>query len=279
MEVSTLSNACKYPILNNLFMIKITNLSFIFIFLILLSSACKKSGPTEDSEKEQETKQEPLDNTGTSLDSYINDAKYLYIRGINSDPNHPDYDKVELNNSAINKIFGYFKAVNALNSPQTDSIFNLYKMKIYHRISLSSLTFAVIPSKPGIDNLINGKIPTGNKGLDDIFNQGGFNKSTKFQLLSTPLITISSPKELNMFAIERQLKKREEILYTSSPDGIAGDGDRMSLTYRGETAILSFFRGWGDCPAGCAFDKPWVFEITNGLAVYKGKLTSRPPSP
>jgi hypothetical protein len=215
-----------------------------------------------------------------AIDTYIEDAKYLYVRSVNADLNHPNYEKTELNNSEINKIFGYFKAVQALNSPQTDSIFNLYKVKIYHKYPLSSITLRAFNTKPGIENLLKGEIPTGNSALDKFFANYNFNKATYNRLGETgsTTITITTPKELNLPAVYRQLKGREEFWYNENPIMWGGDGDRIVLTYRGETAILSFFKGEGTCPAGCAFTKTWVFEITNGVAVYKGKSNTRPPN-
>jgi hypothetical protein len=235
--------------------------------------------PEKDQEGKEETKPNPVDNSEISIDSYIDDAKYLYIRNINANPYHRDYNKAELDTAAINTIFGYFKAIYALNTPQTDSIFRLYKMKIYHKVRLTGITFLPLASKPGMANLINSQIPTGINNIDTFLNDYGFNSSNfTIKPIGLNLVTLSSTRELNMFVIERQLKKMEVVGYTETPQVVAADGDRMSLDYRGETAILSFFRGEGACGSGCWFSKTWAFEITNGIAVYKGRSASRPPS-
>jgi len=231
----------------------------IILFSVLV--ACKKNEVLVEKVKEDKTSQ---------IDEYRIDAKYLYIREINTNRNHPNYRSIALDTTEINKIYGFIKAVYELKTPQRDTVFNLHKIHIYDTVKLSDVTICVLENRLGIQNLTNGIIPTGNAPLDSILLQYDLVKnSVSYNRISNGsyFVNLKTKRELNVSVLEDKFKNIEGV-FSPVPFGGAGDGNGISLSYEGSKVILSFSYGFGDCPAGCIGRTNWVFEVENNVAKF-----------
>jgi hypothetical protein len=236
---------------------------FYLLILFFVLAGCKKSEVTVEDIKEDKTPQ-------VKVEEYLNDAKYLYIREINTNPNHPKYKSIALDTTEINKIYGFIKAVYELKVPQRDTVFNIHKIHIYGTIKLSDVTIFASDNGPGMQNLMNGIIPTGNAPLDSILHQYNLVKNSLYTLLDpngAHYINLRTTRELNILALENKFRQIEGVIFPA-PFGSAGDGNRISLSYQGNKAILDFSYGFGDCPAGCTGRTNWIFEVENNVAKF-----------
>lgn len=88
----------------------------IFILFIFVLLGCKKGSITN------------VDDAKISsfiLTNYLVDATHLYVREINNDVNHPNYNIAVLDSIEINKILSAFQAVYNLKSRERDTVFNM----------------------------------------------------------------------------------------------------------------------------------------------------------
>lgn len=57
----------------------------------------------------------------------------------------------------------------------------------------------------------------------------------------------------------------------AEPNSLRFDGDWIRGSMSGEFVLIDFEKGWGDCPAGCALDHTWHFQVSpEGNVQYLG---------
>ena len=132
----------------------------LFIGLLIIILACEKE------------KNENLNNS-FKIDEFISenyteDAKQLLFREIISDSNHVDFNNPEFNSQEIEDILKIIQAVYNLDSPEKDTVFNIYEIHAFPHYSFNSILLLVDPNAEEIINMINGTLPTGNNKLDSL---------------------------------------------------------------------------------------------------------------
>ncbi len=232
-----------------------------FIVFTLLLSNCEKEDKI-------------IDNNDIKLDSYIienysGDAKQLYFHEIFQDSTHTNYTNPILDDNEINKILEIIQAVYNSNSPERDTVFDIYDIHGYYCYSFNSISLRVDTGLSEIKNLANNKFPTGETELDNILNTYNFDSvKTSYSYPRFPWLTIYTDDEYNMIPIEKEFSDIESIQIAEFSKGCVGDGNSIELSRGDDSATIIFSIGSGDCPAGCIYHKYWEFSVSNGIAEF-----------
>lgn len=83
------------------------------------------------------------------------------------------------------------------------------------------------------------------------------------------MVTISFAKPVDARKLADKLKKLPGV-NTVAPDMLMGGSAGYSAKKDGGEIRLSFWRGSGDCMAGCINTETWFFTLNNGQAAWKG---------
>jgi hypothetical protein len=215
-----------------------------------------------------------IDNNDIKLDSYIienysDDAKQLYFHEIYQDSTHTNYTNPILDENEINKILKIIQAVYNSDSPERDTVFDIYDIQGYYCYSFNSISLRVDTGLTEIKNLANNIFPTGEAGLDNLLTNYNFDSvKTSYSYPRFPWLTIYTGDEYNMIPIEKEFSDIESIQIAEFNKGCVGDGNSIELTRDDDLATIIFSIGSGDCPAGCIYHKYWEFSVLNGIAEF-----------
>jgi hypothetical protein len=243
------------------------------LLIVLIFSGCEK-----EKDAELDIEQPPVEIiTGTDdpndpnenisvKEMYYYDARQLYVREINADTNHANYNKAELDTVELNKIVSILEAVYKLDSPESNAVFKEHKIHTKNCISLNSILIDVRTTFPEGKNFVNGKIPTGDKALDNILSRYKFDS---IRVGSTHLdatwIGIYSKGYYNIIPIMNEFKALRSAIFIET-NGACFDGNNILLKREGKKATVVFSKGEEDCPAGCIVRKNWEFVVEDNMA-------------
>lgn len=201
-------------------------------------------------------------------ENYLADCRELYIREILANPNHPNYSLTKLNSNEINKIMALLQSIYDLNLPERDTVFQYYNIHALKCHSLNSIVMKVNPDAPEIINLVKGEIPTGNKDLDNILINYGFNTvETSYGYPKFPWLSVKTDRFYNLRPIIEAFEKLS-CVSDAEDNGGCFDGNNITLERSNNHATVNFSIGRGDCPAGCTYRRTWVFKISNNNAIF-----------
>ncbi len=237
------------------------------IFILTLASAilitsCRKDNPSSIG-------YDKIELTQFIIDNYQSDAKQLFFDEILHNSDHFNYNNPVLDETEVNKILKIIQAVYSSESPERDTVFDVYMIHGYYCYSFNSIGLEVNTELPEIENLSNGIIPTGNTALDDLLSYYQFdsvNTSTYYPDFSW--LTIYTANEYNLIPIEKKFKALPAILDSYFNKACIGDGNTITLTRTEGSATITFSIGLGDCPSGCIFHRYWEFRVMEGKAVF-----------
>jgi hypothetical protein len=242
--------------------------SFLISIIMICISACEKT-------------QMPVnDHDSINLDSvrlgsfiknnYYNDARLLYTYEIYHDSTHFNRKNPIIDTSEITKVLKILQLIYDLNSPETNTIFNTYKIHARLCIGFNYIYLKVKTDQPEIINLAKGTIPTGNTHLDALLTNYGFDSvRTFYSYPGFPWLTIYSANDYNLIPIADKFSKISSIILTDiESGGCIGDGNTIKLIRSGTSAKVTFSIGDGDCPAGCIYHKYWEFLVENNKAAF-----------
>jgi hypothetical protein len=199
-------------------------------------------------------------------EAYFDDAVELYIREIVANPKHFNYNNSELDEMELNKILSVFQAVHNLQSPETDTVFNIYNIHALKCNGTKSIVMHVNTEAPEIIKLANGEIPTGNKQLDYLLETYEFDSvRTSYSYPQFAWISVNTKKTYNLLPLINEFEKIPSIALAENNGGCF-DGNNIKLERGDVKTTVDFSIGRGDCPAGCIYRKHWVFEVENGVA-------------
>lgn len=188
---------------------------------------------------------------------YQDDAKQILFREIQRDTsNHPHYLNPYFDSTEVNHILQALQSIYDLQLPQRDTIVKVRKIHTFPRRSLHFFSLKVNQSSSEIQNLKNGQ-PTGNAIFDSIFN--GFQiKLLRINTLDWADFKTREP--LNLYAIVEPLKKLS-FVHNAEISGAFGEWNDIKMTRTSGQFQFDFSTGWGDCPAGCIYERHWVFSV------------------
>ncbi len=240
---------------------------FISIITICLSACEKTQLPDSDHDS---IKLDSVKLGAFIKNNYYNDARLLYTYEIYQDSTHFNRKNPIIDTSEITRVLKIIQLIYDLNSPETNTIFNTYKIHARLCISFNSIYLKVKTDQPEIINLAKGIIPTGNIQLDALLTNYGFDSvRTFYNYPAFPWLTIYSANDYNLIPVADKFSKNSSIMLTDFENGpCIGDGNTISLIRSQNSAKVTFSIGDGDCPAGCIYHKYWEFLVENNKAAF-----------
>lgn len=217
---------------------------------------------------------EPITPGTTSLtpfiiENYTHDAKQLYMDELIHDSSNINFYNPIIDYTEVDKILLIIQAVYDSDYPERDTVFDIYQIHGYYCYSFNSMSLKVQTENPGIVNLSNGIIPTGDTELDDILTTYHYDSvRTYYSYPNFPWLTIYTKDEYNMIPLEETFENIGSVLIAEFNKGCIGDGNTITLIRGNSTATITFSIGSGDCPAGCIYHKYWEFKVTNGVTEF-----------
>ena len=203
-------------------------------------------------------------------DEYFEDAKQIYFREVINDSNHPNYDDPILNVTEINEILDIIQAVYNSNSPERDTVFEVYEIHTQYCFNLNSITIEGKTYLPEIQNLAKGIIPTGNAELDAILTTYHFDSVEKLHkdYPKYPWLILYSSQDYNLIPIEKALRSLPSIVTADFEKNCNGGGEYIRLDRNSDFTTITFSIGRGDCPSGCTYRKFWEFKVVGDTAYF-----------
>jgi len=193
-------------------------------------------------------------------ETYTTDARYLLFDEIYNDQTHPDYNQVEFDDEKVSDILDAFQAVYNLEVPERDTVMGELPIHISPFLSMQYLSLGLSVGTPELQGLINGE-PTGNETLDFIVSEYDFAlDGNPLYFTEVVYLSLRTSRELNLAAIKQVLSPLA-FISSVNVDGAIGDGSTIELSRDGDSYIIDFSIGWGDCPAGCIYRRHWIFEV------------------
>ena len=180
----------------------------------------------------------------------------------------PDTALIEIPQAPQDTVAAAFAAVLNLGKQwEADSIFLNYCVHSWpaHPLLPASIRVKVNPDSGWTKEWANGNTITGYTALDHFLNLHSvrmvyYQYNANFSDYLNHWATLSAGSAINMKALQDSLAKFPGVLYFDRAPGY-GDGDHIFYT-KDSNAHLSFFAGWGDCPAGCTGFKNWKYTVS-----------------
>ncbi len=241
---------------------------FPFIIFVILLLGCEKENKTKNINQDDEDIVITL--TPYIIENYSEDAKQLYFDEIFKNDMHEDYMNPALDEQEIEKILEIIQAVYNSDSPERDTVFNVYDIHGYYCYGFSSMYLKVDTTKTEIHNLANNIFPTGEPNLDQLLTTYHFDSvATSYSYPRFPWLTIYTDDEYNMIPLEKEFSEISSILIAEFNKGCVGDGNTITIDRTNDPIIITFSIGEDDCPSGCIYHRYWEFEVSNGIAKFK----------
>ncbi len=187
---------------------------------------------------------------------YIGSAKTLAFRQMLGDPAWADSVEIPalLSDPMLKALSSVFNATQYLERDTVTECLDI--LAAGSPFSPTGLTMTADTSFSWAKKLHQGVFPTGNSIVDDLLYRYQLRKTGSYQL-GKFFFFFESAELLNTVA----LAKRFNIIpgvYANANGGI-GDGNDILIDTITGGLQLTYVVGWGDCPAGCIFERRWSF--------------------
>jgi hypothetical protein len=203
---------------------------------------------------------------------YTESAYHMMMRSYLADTSLPQYHQADLSATERDRLLGLIQAVYNMNTPERDTVFNVYNIVEHPLVSLYNVTLQIDPGTQEGKNLMVGN-PTGNTAFDALLAKYGIDSFvTKLSSPGTVWVFARTSVPHNMVQVAKELGAFS-FIYNAEADGYVGDGDRIKLNpfecfAAPCPAEIDFSIGRGDCPAGCTYRRHWVFHVMDCNATF-----------
>lgn len=195
---------------------------------------------------------------------YSGDASIVALRLMQNDPQWAD--SVLIPASLYEPAMDALIAVhNALQYPERDTVVECFDIHAFPYPHPISILMSVDSSTTWAKNLHNDIFPTGDSLVDDLFFTHQLHKSYSF-LGSKFFIWVDAAQPLNTTALAKRFENAPGII-SVNPASPIGDGNDIVYQSTNNNVELTYTVGWGDCPAGCIFDRNWKFSVMPDCSV------------
>ena len=191
---------------------------------------------------------------------YENDARQLAVRMMQ---NHPVWqDSVAIPADLYERCMSMLLAVyNATQLPERDTVVECLAIHTFPSIWPYSVLLGLDLDETWVQNFKNDVFPTGNAVFDGLMGQYQLNKAGSFQIGNTLYGTVETDVALNPTALIHLFEVIPGVNFAEL-DGVSGDGNNIQLQPTLiEDVEMTYTVAWGDCPAGCIFERNWKFRV------------------
>lgn len=198
---------------------------------------------------------------------FLEDAEQLTYRLVSSDSNHVDFNKIELNQDAVNCTLGKLSAIYATARNTKGPIhlmLNKWNVHITQRIVLYGIAMEFTTNTGLYNELITNPGNTSNAFLNELYNEYGF--KFIYKIYDENTLSMTALKNHNVRYIKQKLQDIEEIskIYISSN---TADGPSIEHFPYPDHDIFIFKHSWGDCMFGCIFNHYWKVKVDQNCSV------------
>ncbi len=197
---------------------------------------------------------------------YENDARQLAVRMMQNNPQWQD--SVAIPDVLYERAMSMLLAVyNATQFPERDTVVECLAIHTFPSIWPYSVIVAADANETWAQKYEDGIFPTGNTAFDGLITQYNLVNDGSFQIGPSIFFSIVSEKGLNPTALVALFEDVPGVNFAEL-DGVFGDGNNIQLqeTLTGDVE-MTYTVAWGDCPAGCIFERNWKFLVKTGCGV------------
>jgi len=161
----------------------------------------------------------------------------------------------------------YFALVSiylAENIPARDSVMTMYPFTFAAPDQLHEIIVTVSSTHDWTDDWIRMEMETGITELDQLVEL--YDLRVTWWRSMAPYhddywFTLGTEKLISERGLAELFQSIPEIAI-AEPNSMRFDGDWIRGSMSGEDVLIDFEKGWGDCPAGCALDHTWHFQVS-----------------
>lgn len=153
-----------------------------------------------------------------------------------------------------------------------DTVVDMYPIHTFPTPALHEVILLGINNNcEWVKRLKAGELPVGNAKVDSLIHAYQLALRDTFGFPGgSQFIVLRSTLPLNIEALARRFQGIECIA-GAEPNGTCCDGNDITAVPEGNSWLLTFRLGWGDCPSGCILSRYWDFRVfTTGQVEYLG---------
>ena len=217
-------------------------------------------------------------------DEYTQDAKFLALREIQSDPTDPDHNNPII---PLERITPYLEKLSAIyenpnSDPLIDQLFGDFSIDVNpeytERTPYNTMRLVVDLSAPWLNDFIDTGI-SGNAALDDLVSTYGFFIESLLITSVAQLNLETTMDAINMIALEDEFLAIDFVDSSFADVNIQDRFNYDGITYsinnelvttcdiNVESNSYTFCLYSGDCPAGCLYAECWVVEVSEDCSI------------
>ncbi len=193
---------------------------------------------------------------------------------------------IELPAAPMEQLYRALVAVhNATDLPGRDTVVTMYRIHAFPQPSVRRIILSWDSSATWAAAWNRGERLTGFERVDELMEQ--FDLWPEHHRICSAAgcqpptysdwIVLRAGRPLNTVALANRFGPLPGVRWAEA-GGVFGGGNDIVAEVRGARWRLTYGLAWGDCPAGCAVQRSWAFEIDGrGIVTYQGSWGSPPP--
>jgi hypothetical protein len=191
---------------------------------------------------------------------YHRDAQQLAVRQMQNNPQYQD--SVDIPDWLYERSMRMLLAVyNAVQLHERDTVVECLAIHTFPTINPYGVSLGITATETWAQNYINGVFPTGNAAFDGLITHYGLTNAGSFEIGNIIFVSLKSQDALNPVALIHLLEAISGVEFAEQESAF-GDGNNIQIQ---ETLIedteITYTAAWGDCPAGCIFERNWKFRV------------------
>lgn len=191
---------------------------------------------------------------------YKNDAQLLAVRMMQLSPQWQDSVEIPqfLENQAMRMLLAVY---NAVQLPERDTVVECLAIHAFPDIWPYGISVGLDANETWAQNFHNGIFPTGNAAFDDLMAHYNLANGGSFVFSGTVFGNVDAAEALNPTALIHLFEAVPGVQFAEQ-SGILGDGNNIQMQPTLiEDVEMTYTAAWGDCPAGCIFERNWKFRV------------------
>ncbi len=191
---------------------------------------------------------------------YQQDAQILAVRMMQLSTQWQDSVTIpqSLQNQAMKMLLAVY---NATQLHERDTVVECLGIHAFPDIWPYGISVGLDASETWAQNFKNGISPTGNTAFDDLMAHYNLTNGGSFQIGGVIFGSLNSAEALNPNALIHLFEAVPGVEFAEQ-SGIFGDGNNIQMQPTLiEDVEMTYTAAWGDCPAGCIFERNWKFRV------------------
>jgi len=206
---------------------------------------------------------------------YWDDAIYLSNNLIFSD-SLSYMDSVDVPPFYLDTVLWALLAVYNAHLPATDSVIG-YKIHSF-ALPLNPITVEETANASWVKQLRLGNIPTGDIAIDSLMEKYSLKPIRRIRATSRQ-VDFGTDLPVNPNALAKAFRKLPTVkrAFEHLPVMMHSLGKSITAKRHPDYITLTYYLGWGDCPAGCTASHQWVFNVYFDWSVEVVSSTGQQP--